>query len=58
MNIEQITTGLLAKFEKCRLVFWQDNENEFAELLPELNLDITAGKVEVRTKIKTLKISN
>lgn len=39
MNIDQISQGLLAKFEKCRLVFWQDTDAEFTEQLGELALD-------------------
>ncbi|NRB80247.1 MAG: BREX-1 system phosphatase PglZ type A [Saccharospirillaceae bacterium] len=39
MNIEQISEGLLAKFEKCRLVFWQDTDAEFTALLETLSLD-------------------
>lgn len=47
MNIDQISQGLLAKFDKCRLVFWQDIENEFSDLLLKLNLETSTGKVEV-----------
>ncbi len=47
MNIEQITNGLLAKFEKCRLTFWWDKECEFVEQLTELNLETPVGKVTV-----------
>ncbi|MCA3964464.1 BREX-1 system phosphatase PglZ type A [Vibrio vulnificus] len=38
MNIDQITNGLLAKFEKSRLVFWQDTDNEFNDLIESLSL--------------------
>lgn len=38
MNIEQLEKGLLAKFEQCRVVFWQDTEAEFIEQLAELSL--------------------
>jgi uncharacterized protein (TIGR02687 family) len=42
MNIEQIEKGLLAKYEQSRIVFWQDSEAEFTEVLPELKLpDVT-----------------
>ncbi|AWB57831.1 BREX-1 system phosphatase PglZ type A [Colwellia sp. Arc7-D] len=40
MNLEQIKQGILAKFEKCRLVFWQDDDNEFQEQFPELSAEL------------------
>ncbi|MBT2926805.1 BREX-1 system phosphatase PglZ type A [Vibrio anguillarum] len=39
MNIEQISQGLLAKFDNCRLVFWQDTDEEFTSQLEELSID-------------------
>lgn len=36
MNIEQISQGLLAKFEQCRLVFWQDSDREYIEQMTQL----------------------
>lgn len=39
MNIEQISQGILAKFEKCRLVLWQDEDQEFTEQLKDLLID-------------------
>ncbi|MEZ8194730.1 BREX-1 system phosphatase PglZ type A [Vibrio cortegadensis] len=39
MNIQQISQGLLAKFEKSRLVFWQDTDIEFKEQLEELDIN-------------------
>jgi uncharacterized protein (TIGR02687 family) len=47
MNIEQIKEGILAKFEKCRLVFWQDEEIEFEEQLPELKSELETNKIEI-----------
>ncbi len=48
MNIQQISQGLLAKFEQCRLVFWQDSNNEFLEMLSGLALHDDAGnKIEI-----------
>lgn len=47
MNIEQITRGLLAKFEKSRLVFWQDTDDEFSDLVESLSLDTSYEKTEV-----------
>lgn len=48
MNIEQISQGLLAKFEQCRLVFWQDSDNEFTHQLNELSINDSAGnKIEL-----------
>lgn len=38
MNIDQITQGILAKFEKSRIVFWQDEDKEFLNQLDELIL--------------------
>lgn len=38
MNIEQISQGLLSKFEQCRLVFWQDTDNEFTNQLNQLSI--------------------
>ena len=39
MNIDQISQGLLAKFDNCRLVFWQDTDEEFTSQLEELSID-------------------
>ncbi|MDE1314259.1 hypothetical protein MEG05_08630 [Vibrio aestuarianus] len=39
MNIEQISQGLLAKFDNCRLVFWQDTDEEFTSQLEDLSID-------------------
>lgn len=47
MNIEQIITGLQAKFEKCRLVFWQDTDEEFKEELPALVLNTAYGIAQI-----------
>ena len=48
MNIEQISQGLLAKFEQCRLVFWQDTDQEFTEQLDKLTIqDSEANPIEV-----------
>ena len=48
MNIDQISQGILAKFEKCRIVFWQDSDNEFIEQLDDLSLtEQSLGDIEV-----------
>jgi uncharacterized protein (TIGR02687 family) len=47
MNLEQIKKGILAKFEKCRLVFWQDEDIEFQEQLPEIKNALDNSGVEV-----------
>lgn len=39
MNTSQIENGLLAKFEKSRSVFWQDDEGEFSAVLNDLALE-------------------
>lgn len=39
MNINQISQGILAKFETCRLVVWQDEDQEFTEQLDQLAID-------------------
>ena len=40
MNLEQIKQGILAKFEKSRLVFWQDEDKEFQEPFPEIAAEL------------------
>ncbi|MGY8863356.1 MAG: hypothetical protein ACKVJ2_12085 [Pseudomonadales bacterium] len=40
MNLEQIKQGILAKFEKCRIVFWQDEDAEFEEQISELKTEL------------------
>ncbi|MEZ8579322.1 BREX-1 system phosphatase PglZ type A [Vibrio splendidus] len=47
MNIDQITSGLLAKFEKSRLVFWQDTDNEFNDLIESLSLNTSYERTQV-----------
>ena len=47
MNTDKITSGLLAKFEKCRLVFWQDTDNEFNDFVETLTLDTTYADTQV-----------
>ncbi len=47
MNTQQITSGLLAKFEKSRLVFWQDTDNEFNELIETLILDTVYDETQI-----------
>lgn len=47
MNLEQIKKGILAKFEKCRLVFWQDEDIEFQEQLPKIKSALDSSGVEV-----------
>ncbi|ALS33268.1 hypothetical protein PTRA_a2151 [Pseudoalteromonas translucida KMM 520] len=47
MNLEQIKQGILAKFDKCRLVFWQDEDVEFKEQLPAINDELNSSNVEL-----------
>ena len=47
MNLEQVKQGILSKFEKCRLVFWQDEDIEFQEQLPEIKNALDSSGVEV-----------
>jgi uncharacterized protein (TIGR02687 family) len=46
MNLEQIQKGIHAKFDKCRLVFWQDEDVEFQEQLPELIEALNSSDIE------------
>ena len=47
MNLEQVKQGILAKFDKCRLVFWQDEDVEFKEQLPAINDELNSSNVEL-----------
>lgn len=47
MNLEQIRKGILAKFEKCRLVFWQDEDVEFKEQLPSISEQLSDDDIEL-----------
>ncbi|WP_105190021.1 BREX-1 system phosphatase PglZ type A [Pseudoalteromonas sp. T1lg48] len=47
MNLEQIKQGILAKFEKCRLVFWQDEDVEFLEQLSTLKSELDTSNIEL-----------
>lgn len=47
MNLEQIKQGILAKFEKCRLVFWQDEDVEFKEQLSSIKDEINGSGIEL-----------
>lgn len=47
MNIEQLITGIKAKFDKCRLVFWQDTDGEFTDELLSLQLDTSYGPATI-----------
>lgn len=47
MNINQISQGILAKFEKCRLVFWQDSDGEFKDELHTLQIETTYGVAKI-----------
>lgn len=47
MNLEQIKQGILAKFEKCRLVFWQDGDVEFREQLTPIKTDLKGSDIEL-----------
>ncbi|MFK5947663.1 MAG: BREX-1 system phosphatase PglZ type A [Methylococcales bacterium] len=46
MNIEQLKLGILAKFEKCRLVFWQDEDIEFQEQFPEISAELSSAGIQ------------
>jgi uncharacterized protein (TIGR02687 family) len=45
MNLEQIQKGILAKFEKCRIVFWQDEDIEFQEPFPEIAAELNLSGI-------------
>ena len=45
MNLEQIKQGILAKFEKSRLVFWQDEDIEFLEPFPEIAAELNLSGI-------------
>ena len=45
MNLEQIKQGILSKFDKCRLVFWQDEDIEFKEQLPEIKDELSTANI-------------
>ena len=47
MNLEQIKQGILAKFDKCRLVLWLDEDIEFQEQLPEIKSELATSNIEV-----------
>ena len=47
MNLEQIKQGILSKFDKCRLVLWQDEDIEFQEQLPEIKSELATSNIEV-----------
>lgn len=48
MNIEQISQGILVKFEQCRLVLWQDTDKEFTQRLSDLLInDSSDTSIEV-----------
>lgn len=46
MNVEQLTKGILAKFEKCRLVFWQDEDIEFQEQYPTISAELNSAGIQ------------
>lgn len=47
MNLEQIKEGILAKFEKCRVVFWQDEDVDFQEQIGKLSDSLLDDGIEV-----------
>jgi uncharacterized protein (TIGR02687 family) len=62
MNIEQLEKGLSAKFERSRIVFWQDPDREFFDQISLLQLDQvcviqldTASHFEVKQRIELVK---
>jgi uncharacterized protein (TIGR02687 family) len=46
MNIEQLKQGILAKFDKCRLVLWQDEDIEFQEQFPEISAQLRLASIQ------------
>jgi uncharacterized protein (TIGR02687 family) len=46
MNLEQLKQGILAKFDKCRLVFWQDEDIEFPEQFPEISAELSLAGIQ------------
>ncbi|EGR2520097.1 BREX-1 system phosphatase PglZ type A [Vibrio cholerae] len=62
MNIDQISQGLLNKFEHSRLVFWQDTDKEFIDQLDEFSIDgieiihlDDKSHFEVKTRVELLE---
>jgi uncharacterized protein (TIGR02687 family) len=47
MNVEQLKQGILAKFEKCRIVFWQDENSEFSEQVSELENELATADIKL-----------
>jgi uncharacterized protein (TIGR02687 family) len=47
MNIDQIKKGILAKLSESRIVFWQDEENEFSEQLPDVQEALLAENIRL-----------
>ncbi|MDG1751651.1 MAG: BREX-1 system phosphatase PglZ type A, partial [Thalassotalea sp.] len=45
MNLEQLKQGILAKFEKCRLVFWQDEDIEFQEQFSDISAELSSASI-------------
>ena len=49
MSLEQIKQGILAKLEKCRIVFWQDEDVDLQEQIGELSDSLLDDRIEVFT---------
>jgi uncharacterized protein (TIGR02687 family) len=49
MEIQKLKEGILSKFNSCRIVFWQDEEGEFAEQLSDVQESIHQQNVELLT---------
>lgn len=69
MNLDQIVKGIAAKFTDCRIVFWQDEDQEFTEQLADVRTSIqeqsielieldTASQLEVKQRIELTQPNN
>jgi uncharacterized protein (TIGR02687 family) len=47
MNLQQLIKGIQSKFDQCRLVFWQDEDIEFHEQLPDIKKSLNGADIEV-----------
>ncbi|MEZ9819671.1 BREX-1 system phosphatase PglZ type A [Shewanella sp. 10N.286.45.A1] len=47
MNFEQLKQGLQAKFERSRIVFWQDTDNEFNDLVECLSFETAYSDTQI-----------
>lgn len=47
MNLEQLQKAIIAKFDHCRIVFWQDEDVEFRSSLDEFTPQFEAHKIQL-----------